>query len=85
MVGIERVVPSTSHSKSTAYGIADVLNIRLLRFMSSLTPTDFFYTGGSKGNCVFEEFSIEPEQLKPAPKDSCKIEELQTIDVIKPL
>ena len=41
-VGIERVPPSTSHSKSTAYGIADVLNIRLLRFMSSLTPTDFF-------------------------------------------
>ena len=41
-VGIGRVPPSTSHSKSTAYGIADVLNIRLLRFMSSLTPTDFF-------------------------------------------
>jgi hypothetical protein len=41
-VGIGRVSPSTSHSKSTAYGIADVLNIRRLRIMSSLTPTDFF-------------------------------------------
>ena len=41
-VGIGGVLPSTSHSKSTAYGIADVLNIRLLRFMSSLTTADFF-------------------------------------------
>ena len=41
-VGIGRVPPSTSHSKSTAYGIADVLNIRPFRFMSRLTPTDFF-------------------------------------------
>jgi len=41
-VGIGRISPSTSHSKSTAYGIADALNIRLLRFMSSLTPADFF-------------------------------------------
>ena len=40
-VGIERVPPSTSHSKSTAYGIADALNIRLLHFMSSLTPAHF--------------------------------------------
>jgi hypothetical protein len=41
-VGIGRVPPSTSHSKSTAYGIADVLTIRLLRFMSRITPADFF-------------------------------------------
>ena len=41
-VGIGRIPPSTSHSKSTDYGIADALNIRLLRFMSSLTTADFF-------------------------------------------
>ncbi len=32
--------PSTSHSKSTAYGIADMLTVRLLRFMSSVTPSN---------------------------------------------
>jgi hypothetical protein len=42
MVGIERVPPPTSHSKSTAYGIADMLIISLLRFMSRITPLDFF-------------------------------------------
>src|SRR5271163_2613824 len=41
-VGIERVPPSTSHSKSTAYGIADLLNLRRLYFMSRITPPDFF-------------------------------------------
>ena len=40
-VWVGRIPPSTSHSKSTAYGIADVLNIRRLRFMSSLTTADF--------------------------------------------
>jgi hypothetical protein len=40
-VGIGRVPPSTSHSKSTAYGIADALTIRPLRFMSRITPPDF--------------------------------------------
>ena len=40
-VGIERIPPSTSHSKSTAYGIADVLTLRRLHFMSRITPPDF--------------------------------------------
>jgi hypothetical protein len=40
-VGIERIPPSTSHSKSTTYGIADVLNLRRLYFMSRITPPDF--------------------------------------------
>ena len=39
--GIERIPTSTSHSKSTAYGIADVLNLRRLHFMSRITPVDF--------------------------------------------
>ena len=41
-VGIGRIPPSTSHSKSTAFGTADVLRIRLLRFMSRITLTYFF-------------------------------------------
>jgi hypothetical protein len=40
--GIGQALPSTSHSKSTAYGIADVLNLRRLRFMSRITPSGFF-------------------------------------------
>src|ERR1700722_269580 len=43
-VGIERIPPSTSHSKSTAYGTADLLNLKRLHFMSRITPPDFFLT-----------------------------------------
>jgi hypothetical protein len=41
-VGIERIPPSTSHSKSTAYGAADLLNLKRLHFMSRITLPYYF-------------------------------------------
>ena len=41
-VGIERVSPSTSHSKSIVYGIADFLTINELRRLSTLIRTYLF-------------------------------------------
>jgi hypothetical protein len=41
-VGIDRVSPSTSHSKSIVYGIADYLTINELRRLSTLIRTYLF-------------------------------------------
>jgi hypothetical protein len=52
-VGIERIPASTSHSKSTVYGIADVLTIRLLRFYVKDNSAGLLLTGftPAKGVC----------------------------------
>ena len=52
-VGIGRVPPSTSHSKSIVYGTADALIIMHLRSLSTITPPLFFLTRFSPFKTVF--------------------------------
>jgi len=52
-VGIERIPPSTSHSKSIVYGIADALIIMHLRSLSTITPPLFFLTRFNPFKTVF--------------------------------
>src|SRR5208283_988927 len=52
-VGIERIPPSTSHSKSSVYVIADCLTVIHLRLLSSLTPTLLWLTHSNPFRTVF--------------------------------